>query len=182
MNSEKEKSKIDSYNNLKALQEDYIILIKGCLFEFNKETNPPLYKTVYQNLLQRLYYSIKASTVLMQLFNKDKNYKLPVALQLRTGLLDCITLIYLSQFVDSKDESKFQNAFDVLNFPTCREWSKEITSKNLKKKDLESQFNLAKSHFPNHFIEENGKIILNNCFKELKPNEMIKSIKDGPLV
>jgi hypothetical protein len=96
--NDNEKDQLDIIENvtkLKGFFNEYVKLIYERLLKFNEEKDPPYYKVIYQNILERLYYGIEAINTLMDRFIAGRSFKYPIGIQMRTCLLDSITAAYL---------------------------------------------------------------------------------------
>ena len=172
--------KIHSTEKLRELLSDFKTLTKRTLTDFNGQKSPNYYKIVYQNLLQRIYIGIDAIDTLFDKFNHNKYFKYPIAIQMRTCILDCITIAYLSLFIDKKNQTKFKEQVSRLNHPVARELNDEI-EEMIKNGNwgYKEHFKLASSHFPANFTT--GTKIKLKKMKELKPGEMVKELRGSPL-
>jgi hypothetical protein len=179
LNYNHELRKIKSIETLQELFSEFISLARDTLTDFNNQSNPDFYKIVYQNLLQRLYLGISATDILFDEFRKNKYFKYPIAIQMRTCILDSITIAYLALFIDKQDGTKFREQVCKLNHPVAREINDEIIEmiKNGDSK-YDEHFKLALSYFPDSFTNEGG--IKLKKIKELKPSDMVKSLKGTP--
>lgn len=180
INYDHELKKIKSTAKLRELFTDFVSLTKEILTEFNSEVNPEFHRKIYQNLLQRLYIGICAIETLMVPFERNKYYKYPIAIQMRTCILDSITIAYLALFIDKKNQNKFKEQVTRLNHPIARELNEEIEEmiKNGNSKYKE-HFKLASFHFPDNFT--NGQKIKLKKIAEIKPGKMAKELKGTPL-
>lgn len=176
--------KIESTKKLRELFSEFRILTKEALIEFNDYEKPEYFKSIFQNLLQRLYIGIGAIDTLFDMFNNDRYYKLAIAIQMRVCILDSITIAYLRLFIDKQDPLKFKEQVIRLNHPIARELMteiKEMTENNIDHStDLESYYKLAKTHFPGSIIEDT-QLILNKKIKDLKPKHMADALKGTEL-
>jgi hypothetical protein len=175
-----ELKKIKSSEKLRELFSEFIPLAQATLIDYSTQSNPDFHKIIFQNLLQRLYLGISAIDTLFDKFNQNKYFKYPIAIQMRTCILDSITIAYLSLFIDKQNQTKFREQVSKLNHPVARELNDEI-NEMIKNGDLEydKHFKLASFHFPDNFTNE-ARIKLKKI-KELKPNEMVKSLSEIPI-
>jgi len=180
LNYNHELRKIKSIETLRKLFSEFISLARDILTDFNNQSNPDFHKIVYQNLLQRLYLGISAIDILFDKFLKNKYFKYPIAIQMRTCILDSITIAYLALFIDKQNDTKFREQVCKLNHPLAREINDEIIEK-IKNRDSKYDENskLALSYFSDNFTNEGG--IKLKKVKELKPSDMVKSLKGTPL-
>ncbi len=176
--------KIKSTKKLRELFSEFKVLAKEALVEFNDFENSEYYKSIYQNLLQRLYIGIGAIDTLFDMFNKNRYYKFAVAIQMRVCILDSITIAYLRLFIDKQDPLKFKEQVIRLNHPIARELLteiKEMTENNSDHSiDLQSYYKLAMTNFPESFIE-GTPLTLNKKIKDLKPKHMADALKGTEL-
>jgi len=170
--------KINSITKLRELFTEFIKLTKETLTEYNQHENPEYFQIIYQNLLQRLYIGISAIDTLFDKFNSNKYFKYPIAIQMRTCILDSITIAYLAMFIDKQNPNKFNEEVIRLNHPVARELNDEI-AKMIKEGNSEykKHLELAAFNFPYNFID--GQKL--KKIQELKPRGMVKSLQGTPL-
>jgi hypothetical protein len=178
LNYNHELLKIKSTEKLREIFNEFVALTKEVLTEFNYQKKPDYHQVVYQNLLQRLYIGVSAIDTLFDTFNKNKYFKYPIAIQMRTCILDCITIAYLTLFIEDRNE--FREQVVKLNHPVAREINDQIQELIKKdKSDYKKHFELAALHFPENFTNAN-KIKLKKI-KELKPGCMANALNGTPL-
>lgn len=171
--------KINSAEKLRELFSEFMTLAKEVLTEYNYHKNPDYYQIVYQNLLQRIYIGVSAIDTLFDKFNRNKYFKYPIAIQMRTCILDSITIAYLALFIDKKNQNKFREQVIRLNHPVARELNDEIEEMIKKdKSEYKKHFELAAFHFPDNFT--NGQKIKLKKIQELKPGGMANALKGTP--
>lgn len=173
-----ELKKIKSSVKLRELYLEFISLAQATLIDFSTQGNPDFHKIIYQNLLQRLYLGISAIDTLFDKFKGNRYYKYPIAIQMRTCILDSLTIAYLALFIDKRNQTKFKEQVWKLNYPVARELNYEITEM-IKNGDPEfkNHFKLASLHFPDNFTDE-GKL---KKISETRPSDMAKALKGTPL-
>ncbi|MDE0471419.1 MAG: hypothetical protein OXH57_05715 [Ekhidna sp.] len=172
--------KINSTKKLRELFLGFMSLAKETLTEYNHHKNPDYYQIVYQNLFQRLYIGISAIETLFDKFNRNRYFKYPIAIQMRTCILDSITIAYLALFIDKKNQNKFKEQVIKLNHPVARELNDEIEEMIKKdKSEYKKHLERAEFHFPDNFT--NGQRIKLKKIQELKPRGMAKALKGTPL-
>lgn len=147
------------------------MLLNEILHSLNTREEWTYYGPVFQNFLQRNYYSLKAVEALLVPYESDANYKFPIGLQIRTCLLDCITLAYIGMFAYSNDQDGFNKAMGRINLRFAKKMKDEIENE-------EELFNLS-MRFPQNFISQNGKVELKGGVKEIQPADMANELKQS---
>jgi len=126
MNYNREIQKIKSTETLRQLFNDFLHLTKNVLEDYNSRSELKYFQIVSANLLQRMYLSIKTINILLDEFNRDQYFKIPIGIQVRTALLGSITLTYLALFIDKTNDEKYREQVTRLNHPVARELKNEI--------------------------------------------------------
>lgn len=184
MNYNREIQKIKSTETLRQLFNDFLHLTKNVLEDYNSRSELKYFQIVSANLLQRMYLSIKTITILFDEFNRNQYFKFPIGIQVRTALLDSITLTYLALFIDKTNDEKYREQVTRLNQPVARELKNEIEEQinngKIKGEEISKQYEFAANHFPDNFFE-GSKIQLKKSIKYLNPKDMAEKLKGTPL-
>lgn len=165
---------IDKYKNI---LNQYISNTKEVLTKFNCQNKTNQFTNECFNILRRTYYGIQAIECLVREFERDVNFKYPIALQTRTCLLDVITLCYLYEFAETND--KYQEELARINHIAVKQIFKELETSIDNKKELEFLYSI----FP-YNIQWNdnlGRHQINNNIKSIRPGDMNNSIKIGKI-
>lgn len=176
----KESIKKKSIDKLRKLLSEFMSLARETLTDYNNQNNPDFHKIVYQNLFQRLYIGLNAIDTLFDKFNRNSYFKYPIAILMRTCILDSITIAYLALFIDKQNQARFKEQVTRLNHPAARELNDEI-EEMIKNGDLgyKEHFKFAALHFPDNFT--NGQKIKLKKIQQLEPGEMVKFLGGTPL-
>ncbi|HPT08767.1 MAG TPA: hypothetical protein PLE28_03695 [bacterium] len=173
-----------NFHKLHALFSEFISLTNEVLIDFDNSNNITYHKEIFFQLLQRLNIGIAAVDVLFEKFNCEEHYKYPIGLQIRTCILDSITIYYLFHFFDPNDDKAFRAQFARLNKIVAQEYCSEI-EENIKNKklsvvDYNKAFKIIANVFPDNFTKDtNPKII--DSIKVILPNDMVNHIKGSQL-
>lgn len=180
---ENQEDNTDNVNNFQKLQSSFstfLSLTNKTLISFNNSKDIAYYKIIYIQLLQRLFIGIYAIDTLFERFKKHRYLKYPIGLQMRTCLLDSITIYYLIPFIDKNDDKKFREQIARLDKLVAKEFctsiEEEIKTKKLMPDEYKEDFKLNAAFFPENFTKgDNPKRIKN--IEEIKPNKMVESFK-----
>lgn len=127
-----------------------------------------------------MYLSIKAINILFDEFNRNVTFKFALAAQIRVGLLDSLTIGYLSLFL--KDEQSFQTQLARLNRSVALEFSNEIEehikSGEKSKPEIDQLWKELKLIFPYNFTKS-PNITIRKDIKDLKPSDMYLILKES---
>lgn len=165
--------------------ESYIENIKSSLFSFNKENPKDYHVRIFHNFLQRTYYGTRSILALFKEFEKDTNFKFPIGLQVRTCLLDFLTISYLIKFVGN--EQSFRREIARLNCISVKRTYKEIKDdfeqEKLTQNEFEDEIITLHSHFQDNFSLKTGNQLptLNTQIKPISPKAMADDILAGSL-
>lgn len=139
----------------------------------NKKPQFPIQQSVFFDFAVRAHCCLTATHVLWLQFPEKTFFKFPIAIQLRVGVLDFITFLYLFEY--RKNESEFQQEVDRLNqqFYSWMSGHAENYSDEVKPR-FEA---FLKDHFPLKYDEAGNKVKV----KSHIASQMVEDAKDGEL-
>ncbi len=174
--------KEEQFIRITSLLNAAVPVIKEVLEGFNEDKDVPLEIVVYHNILQRFYYCIKSIECLLHKFNSDTNYKFPIGLLVRNGLLDFIISGYL--FEKGYRKGSFSSEFAKINHKFVSDKNKILQTlrgnKTITPEEFQKELRELKSYFPDNFlsIDKNGTPQLKKDVNSIAPSKMAKNLKD----
>lgn len=174
--------KIDDFKTVNESINNILPIIKSLLESYNEQHPNEIQIIVSHNLLQRLYYGIKTISWLLQPFLNDTNFKYPIGLQVRTSLLDTLTIAYLTSSLSNDDEFKLKVA--KISLISVKNNLKDITAaynnKHLNKEEYNNSLKNIKELYSVNFKENSND--LDKKIEFIKPNEIAEELKKTNMI
>ncbi|MFM9951977.1 MAG: hypothetical protein ACKV1O_28865 [Saprospiraceae bacterium] len=170
----------EQLHEMTCLLNEAIPVIKEVLEGFNEQEDVPTEVAVYHNILERFYYCLQSVECLLDRFNNDVNYKFPIGILIRNGLLDFITSGYL-----------YEKGYSVGNFPyefarvnhyfvnNQYNISQERRNNNIiNQKEFQEELFVLKNYFPENFlsVDKNGTPKLKEGINLISPRGMAEKL------
>lgn len=160
---------------LQNLYNKYEVVINNGLTDFSKNAPTPQYSSIiYQNILQRIYFGIRTTEILLKLLNQSY-FKFSIAIQLRSSILDSMIAVYLSDFAN--DDTILKKQIANLSHQTAKNINTEIEKKcadGLMTADQRGkQFETLSNIFPGNF-DLNGKKMFNSNYTNIGAYTIVK--------
>jgi hypothetical protein len=131
------------------------------------------------NVIERYYIGILSIQKVIKEFKFYQGIKLPIALIIRSLLLDLITIEYLSE---NNNQGKFTSALGRVNYKAAYDTNKHceesIRDGKLNPEDVDDYRNFIAELYPENFIRRNESTKFNNKIRPIKPIEMAMFLKD----
>lgn len=161
------------HKKLQTILTRYDELVKKCLKGYNATENTPFYEIVFSNILKRHCVNISAINTLLFKNHENHYVKMPIALIMRSLLLDNITFLYFNAKLENYDEQKFKMEFARLNKESVKEYNDFVNQQ--KKTEKEKLNKILIKSFPENF-KKDEKQQFNEKIKSLGAKEMFNTI------
>lgn len=167
---------------LGKLWSQYQIVTDNSLKDFSTNAKSPAYVSViYQNLLQRIYFGVRTSEILLGLLHQGY-FKFSIAIQLRSTVLDSMIATYLINFTE--DEVQFKNQVANLSHQTAHNINREIEEKcrenSMSQENRNKLFETLSILFPGNFNKNEKNKFNSESFEPISASKIVESYCENP--